>query len=150
MAKQFGIDVYLGNAEFTGKDTIRVNGKDLKFAKACVATGARPFVPPIPGLDSVPYFTSESIFNLTEKPESLLIVGSGPIGSELGQAFARLGINVTMIEKGNHFLPREDPDAASILHEKMREDGVNILFGTTPTKFSLQKTTDAHKWSPKT
>ena len=84
MTKQFGIDVYLGEAKFTSKSGIEVNGKELSWAKAVVATGGRPFIPDIPGIHDIPYFTSENIFNLTDAPSSLLIVGAGPIGCELG------------------------------------------------------------------
>ena len=92
-----------------------VNGQTLKFKKACIATGGRPLIPDIEGLKDVPYFTSDSIFNLTEQPRDMLIIGSGPIGCELGQGFARLGTNVTIIERGNHFLPREDSDCVVYL-----------------------------------
>lgn len=87
MAKAFKLEVFLGEATFKDDKTVTVNGQDLPFDKACIATGGRPFVPPVPGVDSIPYFTSESIFNLTEKPSNLLIIGAGPIGCELGQAF---------------------------------------------------------------
>ena len=101
MVKSFNLDVFLGEAKFTDPNTIWVNGQDLKFKRACVATGGRAFIPPnFKGLDKVPYFTNENIFNMDKKPDSLLIVGSGPIGSELGQAFQRLGVDVTMMERG--------------------------------------------------
>ena len=87
----------------------------LTFLKCTIASGGRPFLPPIEGLASIPYHTTESIFNLTKQPKSLLIVGSGPIGCELGQGFQRLGTQVHMVERSDKFLPREDTDAAHIL-----------------------------------
>ena len=79
-----GIETYLGNAKFVGKNQVEVNGQTLTFLKCTIATGGRPTVPQIPGLDSVPYFTSDTIWNLTSQPKTLLILGSGPIGCELG------------------------------------------------------------------
>lgn len=115
-AKRFsttlGVDVYMGNAKFTGRNTVEVNGKTLTFNKACIATGGRPNIPQIEGIDQVPYHTSDSIFNLTSQPKNIVIVGGGPIGAELGQAFQRLGTQVTFVIRGEKFLPREDRDAA--------------------------------------
>lgn len=79
-----GIDTYLGHANFTGKDTVEVNGQTLKFKNATIATGGRPYIPPIEGINDVDFCTSDSIFNLTKLPESMLVIGSGPIGCELG------------------------------------------------------------------
>lgn len=89
-ADKLGCDLYFGNAEFTGPNTVKVNGKELSFNKACIATGGRPFVPKIEGLEAdkgVPYYTSDNIFNLRTQPKALAILGTGPIASELGQAF---------------------------------------------------------------
>lgn len=102
-AKRFtdkGVEVYLGQARFKDKNTVVVNGKELTFLKCCIATGGRPYVPNIPGLDKVKFYNSDNIWNLTELPKKLLVVGSGPIGSELGQGFARFGSEVTMLERG--------------------------------------------------
>ena len=111
----YGVNIFMGHGMFKDKNTIVVNGQELKFNKAVIATGGRPLVPNYPGLDKVKFYNSDNIWNLTEQPKKLLIVGSGPIGSELGQAFARLGTEVTMLERGNHFLPRDDPEAAEYL-----------------------------------
>jgi pyruvate/2-oxoglutarate dehydrogenase complex dihydrolipoamide dehydrogenase (E3) component len=113
--KALGVDVHLGHAQFTGPNSLKVNGKDINFVKACISTGGRPRVPDIPNLDKVPYYTSDTIFNLTVQPKRLLIVGAGPIGAELGQAFQRLGTKVTFVLRGNRFLPKEDVDAAEFL-----------------------------------
>ena len=113
--KNLGVDVYLGHAKFTSQNSVEINGKELKFLKACIATGGRPWIPPIDGLDTIKYHTSDNIFNLQKLPKDMLIIGSGPIGCELGQGFARLGTNITMAEMGSNFLPREDPDCSAYL-----------------------------------
>ncbi len=89
--------------------------------KACIATGARPKLPNIKNLDEIhmDYYTSDNIFNLTQQPKHLIIFGGGPVGAELGQAFARLGTRVTFLIRGDRFLPREDRDAANFLQKQM-------------------------------
>lgn len=113
--QHWGVEVYMGHASFKDKNTVVVNGKELKFMKCCIATGGHPNVPEYPGLDKVKWYNSDNIWNLTELPKKLLIVGSGPIGCELGQGFARFGSEVTMLERGKHFLPRDDPDGIKLL-----------------------------------
>ncbi len=110
-----GVDVFFGAARFTGADTVEVGGKTLRFWRAVVATGARAAKPDIPGLAEVGYLTNETVFNLTDLPPRLAVIGAGPIGCELAQAFARFGSRVTLI--GNHaqIMPREDADAASLV-----------------------------------
>lgn len=125
-----GIDVFLGSARFTGKDRITVEGAELRFKKAVIATGASPVHPPIEGLKEAGFRTNETIFELTEQPRRLAVVGGGPIGSELSQAFARLGTEVTLIERESQFLNREDSDAAAVLEQSMLRDGVDIRLGT--------------------
>lgn len=124
-----GIDVFLGQGKFTGKNTIEVGGQELKFAKAVICTGARAAAPPISGLDSVPYLTNETIFSLTELPEALGIVGGGPIGVEMAQTFARLGSKVTLMVDEHGVLGKEDPDAAKIIQTALINDGVEIVAG---------------------
>ncbi len=131
-----GIDVFLGKARFTGPRTIDVDGQTLRFQKACIATGARASAPPIPGLDTVSYLTNESVFSLTERPKQLGIIGAGPIGCELAQAFARLGSDVVLIEAAHGVLPREDSDAAKIVERSLRQDQVRILCCSQQTKVS--------------
>jgi pyruvate/2-oxoglutarate dehydrogenase complex dihydrolipoamide dehydrogenase (E3) component len=127
----YGVEVYLGSARFTGRDTVDVDGTGLRFAKAVIATGARADVPPIPGLAEAGFLTNHSVFNLTEQPNRLAVVGCGPIGSELAQTFARLGTEVTTIESGDQFLRREDRDAAEILRSSLERDGVTVRLSTT-------------------
>ena len=128
--KSLGIDVFLGDGRFTGPDEIEVDGKRLRFRRAVIATGARAAVPPIPGLAEAGYLTNETIFNLTELPERLVVIGGGPIGCEMAQAFARFGTRVTLLDKDGHVLIREDADAAEIVQQAMLRDGVQLEFNT--------------------
>ena len=126
-----GIDVFLGQAEFTDSNTITVHADAgdiaVPFKKAVIATGARAAAPPIPGLDEVDYLTNESLFSLTELPKSLGVVGAGPIGVEMAQSFARFGSEVYQVEAEHGVLPREDPDASQIIYDAIKADGVQLL-----------------------
>jgi pyruvate/2-oxoglutarate dehydrogenase complex dihydrolipoamide dehydrogenase (E3) component len=121
-----GVDVYFGEARFASRSTIDVGGRTLPFRRAVIATGGHPAVPPIPGLTSVPYLTNETLFSLTELPRRLGIVGAGPIGCEMAQAFARLGSVVTLVDQAPRVLPQEDADAATIVAGRMTSDGVTL------------------------
>ena len=142
--RELGVDVFIGDGKFTGRDTVEVSasgmgvspmnhGRDaratttLRFAKAAIATGARAWAPPIAGLAGVPYLTNETLFSLTELPRRLCVVGAGPIGCEMAQSFARFGSEVTLIESAAGSLPREDREAAAILRAALERDGVKIL-----------------------
>jgi pyruvate/2-oxoglutarate dehydrogenase complex dihydrolipoamide dehydrogenase (E3) component len=131
---EFGIDVYLGQARFTGPGAVDVDGTELRFKKAVIATGARAAAPPVPGLAEAGYLTNETVFELTERPERLAIIGAGPIGCELAQAFQRLGSRVTLLEMTPQVLGREDPDAAAIVQRTLARDGVELLLGATLRK----------------
>jgi len=122
-----GVDVFLGQGTFTGSDTVEVGGTTLKFKRAVIATGARAAAPPIPGLEKVDYLTNETLFSLTELPGRLAVIGAGPIGCEMAQAFARLGAEVSLLETSPQILSREDQDAAAIVQSAMQEDGVKLL-----------------------
>ncbi len=124
---QKGVDVFLGHGRFTASDTLEVEGKTLRFKKAVIATGARATYPPIAGLADVGFLTNETVFNLTERPRRLALIGAGPIGAELAQAFCRLGSEVTLLEMADRILVREDPDAAAIVQASMIRDGVNLV-----------------------
>ena len=124
---QKGVDVFLGHGRFTAPDTLEVEGKTLRFKKAVIATGARATYPPIAGLADVGFLTNETVFNLTERPRRLALIGAGPIGAELAQAFCRLGSEVTLLEMADRILVREDPDAAAIVQASMIRDGVNLV-----------------------
>lgn len=125
--RDLGVDVFLGEGQFTGPDTIIVAGRKLRFSKAVIATGARAAAPPIPGLDQVDYLTNESVFSLTELPKRIGIVGAGPIGCELAQTFARFGSEVILVEASHGILPREEPDAVEIVKGSLVRDGVRLL-----------------------
>ena len=125
--RDLGIDVFLGQGEFTGPDTVTVGDSVLRFKKAVLATGARASAPPVPGLDQVDYLTNETVFSLTELPRRLGVIGAGPIGCELAQAFARFGSEVYLVESTHGILPREDQDAAAIVKQSLMHDGVKLL-----------------------
>lgn len=125
--RDLGVDVFLGAGRFAGPDTVEVDGTLLRFRRAIIATGGRPAVPPIPGLADVGYLTNETVFGLTELPRRFAVIGGGPSGCELAQAFARLGSTVTLVERGPRLLARDDPDAAAIVERAMADDGVAIL-----------------------
>jgi pyruvate/2-oxoglutarate dehydrogenase complex dihydrolipoamide dehydrogenase (E3) component len=127
-SEKLGVDVFIGKGRFTGTNTIEVNGKTLTFSKAVVATGGTAAVPNIPGLKQAPYLTNASVFNLTELPARLGVIGAGPIGLELAQAFQRLGSQVTVFSRSNKILPKEDPDAARIVENSLRRDGVTFAY----------------------
>ena len=124
--EELGVDVFIGSAEFTGPDTVRVGESELKFRRACIATGARAAELPIEGLSETGFLTNESVFELTEQPKRLAVIGSGPIGCELAQAFQNLGTDVTIIEMSPQVLSREDRDAAEIVQAQLLKDGVTL------------------------
>jgi len=122
-----GIDVYLGQGSFIDSSTLTVDGTPLSFSKAVICTGARASAPPITGLDKVPYLTNETLFSLTELPKRIGIIGAGPIGCEMAQAFASFGSKVYLVESAPGILIKEDPDAAAIIREHLDRDGVKLL-----------------------
>ena len=129
-AKRFrdlGVDVYFGSASFINSSTIDVEGTKLHFKRAVIATGARAAAPPIPGLQSVDYLTNENLFSLTELPRRLGVIGAGPIGCEMAQAFAQFGSEVFLVEAEHGILPREDRDAAEIVQQAMSRVGVRLM-----------------------
>ena len=128
---ELGVDVFIGNGRFTGLDTVEVGGQSLRFNRAAICTGARAAAPPIPGLEETGYLTNESVFSLTTLPQKLAVIGAGPIGCEMAQAFARFGSSVTLIERIDHILPREDSDAAAVVQARMQSDGVTFAFGAS-------------------
>ncbi|MDH3669965.1 MAG: FAD-containing oxidoreductase [Gammaproteobacteria bacterium] len=127
-SEDLGVDVFIGKARFTGKDTVSIKSQTLTFAKAVVATGGTAAVPNIPGLSEAPYLTNATIFNLVSLPARLGVIGAGPIGLELAQAFRRFGSQVTVFSRSGKILPKEDPDAAKVVEESLRRDGVEFEF----------------------
>ena len=127
--RSLGVDVFLGEGRFAGRDTVRVGAAALRFARAVVCTGARPAAPPVAGLQEAGFLTNETVFSLTELPRRLAVIGAGPIGCELAQAFARFGSAVTVFERAPRILPREDADAAAVVQARMEHDGVRFALG---------------------
>jgi len=121
-----GIDVFLGSAFFLDPHTLAVNDTKLTTRHILLTTGAHPFVPPIPGLDTVNYLTYENIWDLKVLPQHLIVLGGGPIGCEMAQAFRRLGARVTLIEGMDRVLPRDDPEASQKLAEVLASDGIDL------------------------
>jgi pyruvate/2-oxoglutarate dehydrogenase complex dihydrolipoamide dehydrogenase (E3) component len=130
-----GVDVFFGDARFTGRDRLEVEGAELRFARAVIATGARAAVPPIPGLAELAYLTNENLFELTELPARLAVIGAGPIGCEMAQAFARLGSAVVLLELAEHVLPRDEPQAGAVIEAALARDGVRVLTGARVLRF---------------
>jgi pyruvate/2-oxoglutarate dehydrogenase complex dihydrolipoamide dehydrogenase (E3) component len=126
-----GVHVFFGAAAFASRSSVSVNGERLAFSRAVIATGARPTLPDIDGLHGADVLTSESIFELTEQPRRLAILGGGAVGCELAQAFARLGTRVHLLEAAPRVLPREDADAASVVRDALERDGVAVMTGAT-------------------
>ena len=144
---KLGVDVYIGSGRFIGADTIQVEGpagnRTLTFAKAAICTGARASAPPTPGLKDAGYLTNETVFSLTELPQRIGVIGAGPIGCELAQAFARFGSQVYLIEAMHGIMPNEDRDAAEIVGQQMARDGVKLLCCGKDLK--VQKTDTANR-----
>jgi len=127
--RKLGVDVFLGSARFTGPDSIEVGGQTLRFHRAVITAGARATRPAIPGLAEAGFLTNETVFSLTELPRRLAIIGAGPIGCELAQAFARFGAQVTLLANHEHIMPREDRRAAEVVQKEMQRDGIRLVLG---------------------
>jgi pyruvate/2-oxoglutarate dehydrogenase complex dihydrolipoamide dehydrogenase (E3) component len=125
-----GIDLYFGEARFSGPDTVVVAGQTLRFRKALVATGARAALPTIPGLTEAGYLSNETMFDLTDCPKRLLVIGGGPLGCETAQAFCLLGAKVILAQSDPMFLPGEERDAAQILSDALAREGVEVRLNT--------------------
>ncbi len=125
--RSLGVDVFLGEGKFRDRQSLEVDGKTLKFKKAVIATGARPARPPIAGLEEAGFLTNETVFSLQERPESLAVIGGGPIGCELAQAFNRLGSKVSILQRNAQFLPREDREAAELLGGVFEKEGIRCV-----------------------
>ena len=132
-----GVEVLQGEAKITSPWTVAVNGQVLSSRAIVIATGARPRLPQIPGIDLVAPLTSDTVWELREQPRRLLVLGGGPIGCELAQAFQRLGSAVTLVQRGERLLPREDPEASAALTGQMRADGVDLRLSYQTVRFEL-------------
>ena len=133
-SKDLGVDVFLGQGKFTGPNSIEVDGETLEFARAVIATGGTATIPPIPGLAEAPILTNSNVFNLTELPKRVAVIGSGPIGLELAQCFRRFGSEVTVFSRSDKIMPKEDREAAKVVEEAMSAEGVKFQFHVTYEK----------------
>jgi pyruvate/2-oxoglutarate dehydrogenase complex dihydrolipoamide dehydrogenase (E3) component len=133
------IDVFLGSSEFTSPQTIRTENETLKFKKAVIATGSRPAIPAIPGLAETGYLSNETVWNLMKQPKRLAVIGGGPIGCELAQAFRRLGSEVILFHNAAHILNREDADAAGIVQRAFVEEGIQLVLNSTVKQVARQE-----------
>jgi pyruvate/2-oxoglutarate dehydrogenase complex dihydrolipoamide dehydrogenase (E3) component len=125
-----GVDVFLGSGRFASKNTVEVDGKILKFKKAVIATGARAARLTIPGIEEAGYLTNETVFSLIQRPEKLAVIGGGPIGCELAQAFRRLGCEVVLFHNSSHILNKEDAEAAEILQKVLIKEGIRLVLNS--------------------
>ena len=130
-----GVDCVAGEATITSPWTVQVNGEEIRTRHIVIATGARPLVPPIPGLAECDYLTSDTVWGLRTLPERLLVMGAGPIGCELAQAFARFGSQVTLVDMAETILPREDADVSAEVARSMTHDGVILMTGSKVVRF---------------
>ena len=137
-----GVDVASGTARITSPWEVQITHNDghletLTTRSIAIATGGRPFIPPIAGLEQVDYLTSETVWALRERPRRLLVLGGGPIGCELAQTFARLGCSVTQVEQGGRLLPREDTDAAALVAERFAAEGIDLRLDHKATRIEV-------------
>jgi len=130
-----GIDVELGAAKFNSKKSIEVNGKTFTARKIIIATGSRPIVPPIKGIEKVSYFTNESLFSNKILPKKFLVIGGGPIGIEMAQSYQRLGSQVTVLNRGDRILSKEEPEVSEIMEKVLTGEGIKFLQGYDPVRF---------------
>lgn len=135
---ELGVEVITGEAKIVDPYRIEVNGKVLTTKNIIIATGARPMVPPIPGLDKVDYLTSDNLWELEDQPERLLVLGGGPIGSELAQAFNRLGSKVSMVERAPLIMGREDDEVAEFMQSRFTKEGIDVLSSHTANEFVVE------------
>ena len=132
-----GVKVIQAEARFIGPRTIEAAGQQIHAKRLVIATGSRAAVPPIPGIDQVPVYTNENIFELTQAPEHLVIIGGGPIGVEMAQAHRRLGSKVTVLE-GLTIMNKDDPDAVALVRERIEHEGVTVREGVKVTQVTAR------------
>ncbi len=135
--EKLGVDVIFGTGRFVDANTFEVNGRQLKARSFLVATGSHPMVPPVPGLKEAGFLTNEQVFTVKDRPDALAVIGAGPIGCELGQSFSRLGSEVTILSSRDVIMPKEDPEAAAVVQERMQAEGVRILNHTRAEKVEV-------------
>ncbi len=134
-----GVTVKFGAVRFNSPTELLLDSEKVTSRTTIIATGSHPAIPPLEGLAEVGYYTNNDLFDLTHLPASLIVIGAGPIGVEMAQAFARLGTRVTLISRSRHILPKEDPDASSTLARVLISEGIELVTGATCTKVSRNK-----------
>ncbi|HSK60900.1 MAG TPA: FAD-dependent oxidoreductase, partial [Actinomycetospora sp.] len=134
-----GVEVVSGTARFCGPDALTVDGERVAFRRAVIATGARPVVPDVPGLDPGVVLTSDTVWELEALPDPLLVLGGGAVGCELAQAFARLGARVVLVEAAECLLPVEGPAASAVVAAALVADGVDVRTGTTLDRVTTRR-----------
>ena len=130
-----GVDVIEGEAKIISPYSVEVNGQIISAPHIVIATGARPFVPPIEGIETIDYYTSDNLWQMRDKPGRLVVLGGGPIGCELAQSFNRLGSEVTQVEMAPQIMGREDPEVAELIGNKFVKEGINVLVGHRAKRF---------------
>lgn len=125
-----GVDCFQGEAKINSPHEVQVGEQVLTTRAIAVCAGARPFVPPVKNIENAPVYTSDTIWDIRERPRRMIVLGGGPIGSELAQAFAYLDIDITLVQSANRLLPREDPEAGKLVADAMHDAGVTVMLGT--------------------
>jgi pyruvate/2-oxoglutarate dehydrogenase complex dihydrolipoamide dehydrogenase (E3) component len=141
VVEQTGAEVYLGHTRFTAPNIVEVDGRELWFRKAVIATGSDPLVPAIDGLSTGEYLTNESVFSLTELPSRLVIIGGGPLGCELAQTFGRLGTEVDLVSSTENLMPRDEPEAGELIRRRFEHEGVRLHLGFKAVRASGSRLT---------
>jgi pyruvate/2-oxoglutarate dehydrogenase complex dihydrolipoamide dehydrogenase (E3) component len=136
--RDYGCEVIFGAAEFIDPYSVQVNDQKISARRFVVATGSRPFVPPVEGLEQAGYLTNIDLFSLTVLPKKLVVLGGGPIGLEMAQAFKRLGSQVTVVERLPHLLPQEDPEISDRLQQKLSAEGISFYISTSVQSVSSE------------
>ena len=136
--QKLGIDVLFGAPTFIDNHQIQLNGKRISAKKFIISTGSSPHIPSIEGIDTIPFFTNQNIFNIERLPSSMIVLGGGPIGAELGSAFNLLGVDVSVVHKYDRILNKEDAELVNILSEKMKEEGLKLITGFRPLNVAVE------------
>jgi pyruvate/2-oxoglutarate dehydrogenase complex dihydrolipoamide dehydrogenase (E3) component len=131
-----GAEVYLGHTRFTAPNVVEVDGRQLRFRKAVIATGSDPVVPPIDGLQTGDYLTNETVFSLTELPARLVVIGGGPLACELAQAFRRLGSDVDLVSVTENLLPQDEPETGALIRRRFEHEGLRLHLGFKAVRVS--------------
>lgn len=133
-----GVECVQGEAEIVDRYTVKVGDRIIKTKNIVIASGARPFVPPIQGLEQVDYLTSDNVWDLRQAPKRMVVLGGGPIGCELSQAFSELGVQVTTVEMMDQLMGREDQDVAQLIHDKFVKSGIDVRLGHRASRVEVE------------